>query len=220
MRSRFVDKYNHDEDALDYDKDVLNERNPIRSGYFELLDWVVSNASVDSDSFVVDLGTGTANLAVRLPIVKHLICVDASSEMLRLARKKLTNRENVEYRQLDILEFFDQPPSNIDAVISTYAIHHLLEDEKALLFRKIVSSLKPGGAAVFGDLMFSNEISRRNYLESLLRSGKNELALEIGDEFFWNIESARAELEWLGFEVVVRQVSELSWGVAARKRPE
>jgi hypothetical protein len=37
MRSQFADKYNPDDDALKYDRDVLNESNPKRAGYKDLL---------------------------------------------------------------------------------------------------------------------------------------------------------------------------------------
>ena len=42
MRSKHVNKFNHDEDALSYDQDVSNEAHPIRAGHSELLDWVAA----------------------------------------------------------------------------------------------------------------------------------------------------------------------------------
>ena len=37
MRSQFVDKFNHDDEATGYDEDVADEGNPIREGYAALL---------------------------------------------------------------------------------------------------------------------------------------------------------------------------------------
>lgn len=50
MRSSHADYFNHDEDAADYDKDVRNERDPIRRGYEEVLSWVTEVADVGGDS--------------------------------------------------------------------------------------------------------------------------------------------------------------------------
>lgn len=47
-----------------------------------------------------------------------------------------------------------------DAVLSTYAVHHLTGAEKVLLFQLIWERLWPGGRAVFGDLMFADEAER------------------------------------------------------------
>jgi hypothetical protein len=46
MRSKHVDKFNHDQDAPGYDQDILNEAHPIRAGYGELLDWVAAALAI------------------------------------------------------------------------------------------------------------------------------------------------------------------------------
>jgi hypothetical protein len=48
VRSRNADRFNHDEDAAGYDRDVLNEADPIRAGYDALLDWVAAGAAAGS----------------------------------------------------------------------------------------------------------------------------------------------------------------------------
>src|SRR5262245_65612643 len=88
MRSRHADTFNHDHWAAGYDADVIDETNPIRAGYQATLDWVVERASVGPDEAVVDLGTGTGNLARLLPRCRRLAGVDVSGEMLALARPK------------------------------------------------------------------------------------------------------------------------------------
>ncbi len=49
MRSRYADEYNHDGAAPGYDEDVLNEEDPIRTGYRATLDWVIKVAQIGSD---------------------------------------------------------------------------------------------------------------------------------------------------------------------------
>ena len=216
MRSRHADKFNHDDVAFEYDEDVADEANPIRAGYSALLDWVVAEAAVDADSRVLELGTGTGNLTLRLGPGRRFVCVDVSAEMLSVARDKLSAFENIEFLQADLLECFDSLRERFDVLVSTYAIHHLTEAEKSLFFRAMAETLEPGGVAVIGDLMFADEEHRTRYLGQLRASNQLELVEEIEDEFFWNLESAVAELEGVGFQVKTERFSELSWGLAAR----
>ena len=217
MRSRHADRFNHDPDAADYDRDVLDEADPIRTGYDALLDWVTQRAELVADSRVLELGSGTGNLSLRLPAFGELVCVDISDEMSRIARDKLSGQEGVRWVGNDLLEYFDSPGPDFDAVLSSYAIHHLLEAEKQQLFGCIARRLRPGGRAVFGDLMFENEDARQKTLRAYRASGRSELADEIEDEFFWDVESASRGLRGLGLEVETRRFSELSWGIGARR---
>jgi methylase of polypeptide subunit release factors len=113
MRSRFVDKFNHDDEAPGYDEDVADERNPIREGYSALLRWVVDQASAGGSSSVLELGTGTGNLAILLENFDRMVCVDISANMLGTARAKLADRPNVEYVQADLLQCFEARASRI-----------------------------------------------------------------------------------------------------------
>jgi putative AdoMet-dependent methyltransferase len=152
MKSQHGDFFNHDVIAHEYDEDVLNEADPIRAGYDVVLDWVSGHPGVVEARHILDLGSGTGNLSLRLGGFKKLVCVDISAKMHALARQKLSNLSAVEFVQSDLLAYFDDSLM-FDAIISTYAIHHLTEDEKRLLFQKVYDSLAMEGTAVFGDLM-------------------------------------------------------------------
>lgn len=217
MRSRFVDKFNHDDEAPGYDEDVADERNPIREGYSALLRWVVDQASAGGSSSVLELGTGTGNLAILLEDFDRMVCVDISANMLGIARAKLADRPNVEYVQADLLQCFEALEERFDVVTSAYAIHHLTEEERHVLFRSVERSLEPGGRAVFGDLMFADDEDRRDYLAALRSKGESDLADEIEDEFFWNVEETIGELVGLGFRVTKERFSRLSWGICAER---
>jgi putative AdoMet-dependent methyltransferase len=98
--------------------------------------------------------------------------------------------------------------------VSTYAVHHLPEPEKLLLFRRIRAALAPGGRAVFGDLMFGDLAARERALAE--HAADPSVADAIREEFFWDLATAVPALERLGFAVETRRFSDLSWGVAAR----
>ena len=210
MRSRHADYFNHDEDAPGYDRDVLNEKDPIRKGYNTLLRWVGQNTG--PAELVLDLGCGTGNTILNLRDVKKVIGVDVSGRMLELARSKTYPEIEVEFIQRDLLEYFDTCKSAMDAVCSTYAIHHLLREEKQELFQHIYNVLKPGGKAVFGDLMFMDQTG-----EKAMRARYPGLAESFDEEYYWNLSEESATLRELGFRVENERFSRLSFGIIARK---
>ena len=217
MRSRHADIYNHDEEASTYDRDVLRAGGPIREGYGQVLDWVVEEAGITPESVVLDLGAGAGNLGQRIRDCGRLICVDVSSEMIRIARGKLSHLRQPAFVQADILEYFDAEVPAFDVVMSTYAIHHLTEDEKMVLMGLIEDNLKPGGRAVFGDLMAETPEAEGKLAAHYRALGDKSTAAAIEEEFFWYLDSPLQRLSDLGFATTVRQFSALSWGIKAEK---
>jgi putative AdoMet-dependent methyltransferase len=234
-RSEHVDRFNHDEDADEYDSDVQNAADPIRAGYDQLLDWVRNevSASQQQGRTVLELGSGTGNLTLRLLAaggVDRIVCVDVSTRMTELAAAKLAHEfedaeASVQFLLCDVLEALDGEklaesgaPTAFDAIVSTYTLHHLTRDEKARLFRAAAARLRTGGQLVVGDLAFESAGERARFLDRCRASGSEEqaeLALVIEDEFFWILEEDMPALESAGFEVVARRFSDLSWGIAA-----
>ena len=209
--------FNHNDEANGYDNDVRNERDPIRAAYHDVLAWVIREARIDSSSRVLELGSGTGNLSCLIHQCGELVCVDLSEEMEAIARSKLGHIPNRRFIKADILEVFDCERAPFDSVISTYAVHHLTDDEKRLLFSKVFTSLVPGGSAVFGDLMLRNQEEKVSKTQEYLTKGDAKTAQAIEEEFFWSIGTAKVNLIEIGFQVETKRFSDLSWGVAARK---
>jgi putative AdoMet-dependent methyltransferase len=217
MRSTHGDLFNHDEDAAGYDADVLNENDPARANYNDVLAWVIDKARISSFSRVLELGSGTGNLSCLISQCGELVCVDLSEKMDAIARSKLAHIQNRRFIQSDILEVFDYEVAPFDSVISTYAVHHLIQDEKQVLFRKVFTSLVPGGRAVFGDLMLQNEDDKARKIRQYLARGDTKTAQALQEEFFWLIDPTVTDLNALGFQVETKRFSDLSWGIAAKK---
>lgn len=97
------------------------------------------------DETVVDAGCGTgrvtAELVKRLPR-GHAIAVDASTEMMSKARKRLGDR--VDYVLADLLEL--KLPEPVDVVFSTATLHWILDHDR--LFHQLRRVLRPGGRVV------------------------------------------------------------------------
>jgi putative AdoMet-dependent methyltransferase len=213
MRSRHIERFNHDAEAPGYDADVRNEADPIRAGYSALLDWVVASAAAGPSETVTDLGAGTGNLAARLGPVGRLVCVDASTKMLDLARAKLPSA--TEYVVADLLEYAGDGERDLDVVVSTYAIHHLTGDEKSVLFRALAGRLRSGGRFVAGDLMLASPEAAEDLRAEIGADVLDEL---LAEEFPWYVDAATDSLAAAGFaDITWRRFSALSWGVSARR---
>lgn len=114
---------------------------------------------------LLDLGAGTGLLSLflsqRFPYAK-ITLLDLSEAMLAKARERFAG----EPERFDFLvaDYAEAPLSDrFDAVVSALSIHHLKDERKALLFRKIQSALVDGGLFINADQVLgaSPEIERR-----------------------------------------------------------
>jgi putative AdoMet-dependent methyltransferase len=212
MKSKFAQKFNHDPIASDYDNNIQNEDNPIRKGYISLMKWI--KEKTQESNVLVDLGCGTGNTSSQIKSDKKIYCVDISQNMLDIAKNKLKSNDKVVFIKNDLLGFFDNIENDIqiDTVISTYAIHHLTQDEKHILFEKIFNFLPKGGKVIFGDLMFKS----KEY-ENQMKIKYPDLLEDFEDELYWYIDAESKKLESLGFIIEIKRFSDLSWGIYGTK---
>jgi tRNA (cmo5U34)-methyltransferase len=107
---------------------------------------------------VLDLGCGdgiiTNELLLSDPNIEAVL-VDASTDMLSAAKKRLK-----EHKKIDFIESsFEELPANkkvtgeFDFILSSLAIHHLTMKDKAALFDYIFCLLSPGGAFINIDVV-------------------------------------------------------------------
>ena len=138
--------------ADDYDSAVLSADHPFPfAGYQAVLDEIVNQSQIQRNMTVLDLGTGTGNLAALfLAQGCQVSGVDYSHEMLAEASTKFPAAAFV---HADLLE--DWPPiiqHKFDRVISGYVFHEFDLDTKVSLLQRIASQhLKTGGCIVIGD---------------------------------------------------------------------
>lgn len=210
MRSEHADDFNHDAYASTYDAQVADETNPIRTGYRRALDWIRS--VVAECSSILDLGTGTGNVIAAFPANVRWVAVDVSRQMMAVARRKLEGRA-VDFVESDLLEYVERPDvQSFDAVVSAYALHHLTEEEKGRLLRRVPDLLGSDGKAAFVDLMYLNE-RHRDELLGRYRDSCRDIVEGIREEFFWDVEKTRRMLDRDRWIVTIERFSELSWGI-------
>lgn len=113
---------------------------------------------------VVDLGTGTGTLLRHLgPRVREAIGVDASAEMLEMARGNLDRwgLANVDLR-LGALEHLPLGNGEADGAVANMVLHHLDHPSRGLA--EIRRVLRPGGALVVAELSPHEQESYRELL--------------------------------------------------------
>ena len=96
---------------------------------------------------VLDLGTGDGRLLAMLQAGRpemHGMGLDFSEVMLAAARKRFAGDGRVELVQHDLTAPLPAL-GRFDAVISSFAIHHLEHERKRSLYGEVLDLLEPGG---------------------------------------------------------------------------
>lgn len=130
------------------------------AGYARLLTAVYMAAREGGARTVLDVGIGTGMLSGRLE--KDGLAVtglDFSEGMLAEARKRVPGANLIQYDMNDPLPEA-VAGTRYDAIISTYALHHVDDAAKARLLTTLYGLLTPGGVLAVGDVSFETAEAR------------------------------------------------------------
>lgn len=112
---------------------------------------------------ILDLGVGTGYLSHKIietfPHAK-IVAIDAAELMIEKATLRLKDHlEQVTFQRSTFQELPDKinTLSRLDAVVSSFALHHLFREEKQVLFKYIHSILKPHGWFVNCDIFKTSD---------------------------------------------------------------
>ena len=212
MTVRFMDVFT--EWASTYDDTVTGhdpEYKEVFRRYEEILDTVATKAV----SPVVEFGAGTGNLTQRL-LDRHeeVLAVEPSPEMRDILINKIP--------ELPVQDghFLSFTADDAKSFVSTYAFHHLTDEEKGEAVDLMAAILPHDGKIVYADTMFVSEEARLQTIAEAKVQGFNGLAEDLEREFYPLIPVMEQIFASRGFDVSFTQYNHFVWLVEAEKMGE
>jgi SAM-dependent methyltransferase len=164
-------------------------------------------------STVVDFGAGTGTFALAVqPYVGRVIAVDASPAMVALMRAR--GIEAVEGGFLS----YEHEGEQVDLVHSRHALHHLPDFWKVMALDRVAQMLKPGGALILEDIVYSFAPSEAaKAIEQWLEHAPTDPALGwTAQQLAEHVRTEQSTFSWLlepileraGFDIADRRYSE------------
>lgn len=128
-------------------------------------------------------GTGAISIFIA-PVCKELIVSDYSVGMLKQAKKKLKNYDNIDYRRVDITDI-EAEDNSFDVVVAGNVIHLLADPQRAM--NELTRVCKDGGRLVIPTYINGDEGTNKlavKFLEKLGASFKCQFDAESYEKFF------------------------------------
>ncbi|KAA8999733.1 methyltransferase domain-containing protein [Paenibacillus spiritus] len=165
--------------------------------YSDALDFTVRSLAPLPGERGIDIGCGTGNLAGKLMEVGAVMSgIDQSREMLKQCRQRFPRLET----KLGNFLALPYPEGSFNFAASSFALHHLTDDQKGLAIEEMRRVLKPHGRICITDFMMDD-------------LGDKELPRE--DGFYPSLGSLLERFEERGYMAKHRRVSEMIYIVYA-----
>lgn len=213
MGREFVNLF--DQWAHSYDNTVSgqDEYHEVFADYEKILNKVAEHAK----GTVLEFGVGTGNLTEKLLEKGHQVYgVEPSAAMRAKAKIKFPNLKLVDG---DFLQF-PKPEETVDTIVSTYAFHHLKDEEKAEAVRNYSQWLPKDGKIVFADTVFENEYRRKQIIERVKEQGYDHLLNDLQTEYYPMLDPLKQMFSVNGFEVEVSSLNHYVWFIHAVKKEQ
>jgi len=195
--------------------DVVQADQDMYARYDDVLDTVAEIACSTAGAQVLDIGAGTGNLSIRCATRGARVTgLDPSRRMLAQAQAKVAARAGVKAGDVQFV-LADDPflylsfdDNSFDAVVSTYAFHHVAYSLQPKAVHEMMRVLRPGGVLALGDVAFrddDDEDSAREQLDWL------------DDEFYLHVDVVAAAVASMGARLEERQMTPTTWVLWAVK---
>ncbi len=124
------------------------------AGYKQILNEIYNRVLAGKGNKILDIGFGTGILASKLYEQGFRIWgQDFSERMIELAKEKMPKAELYQGDFTGgLVKELEQ--NRYDAVIATYSLHHLTEEQKISLIKKLLTILDDDGCIYIGDVAF------------------------------------------------------------------
>lgn len=205
-----------DDWADSYDKTVYmkdGEYEEVFINYTEILNETAKHISKYEGATVIDIGAGTGNLTnVASKAGYNVIGIEPNSKMRNIATKK--------YPFISFLSgtFLSLPidDNSVDAIINSYAFHHLTDSEKKESIKILKSKLKKDGTIIITDTMYDSIESRESIIKDAYNKNFTALAHDLETEFYTTHDVLTELFESEGFNLSYQQMNKFVWILTAK----
>lgn len=206
---RFNDLF--DNWATHYDETVYTKKGEyyeVFKNYEEILKETVALIKAPVTSTVLDIGSGTGNLgAAASTLGYHVIGIEPNAKMRELAATKYPHIpvQNGSFLTLDI------PDQSASAIISSYAFHHLQDEEKVEAIAFLTTKLHRGGQIIIADTMYESQEAASDLLNWAENYGFTHLAQDLKMEFYTTHEVLSNAFKQFNYTVHFKQMNQFVW---------
>ena len=184
--------------ADNYDKSVgVSDEDGIYpfAGYKIILNEIYNRVLNSFAKTVLDIGFGTGTLTTKLYEQGCIIYgQDFSDRMIEIAQEKMPKAKLF---QGDFSNGLERPLllNKYDAIIATYSLHHLTDNQKVNFIKSLLMLLNDGGCLYIGDVAF--------YTRTSLQKCKEEVGYEWDDdEIYFVIDELKLHFPTMNFDKI------------------
>jgi len=163
-----------------------------------MIERIIQLANPNADDVVLDIGTGTGALAIKIaPKVRKVIAIDTSEEMLKLAKEKAkqADMENIEFK----IGSFTEPnvDEQLDIIISNLVFEWVPDRDKRTAINAMSSLLKGSGRAILGErMLFFDVVKEPERAEEVLNNFMTRLTGKSMSEFHEEFEKVKDKIDY------------------------
>ncbi len=211
MGREFIDLFERWADS--YDTTVAGQDEEYRD-VFKGYDRILSAVAHASSGHVLEFGVGTGNLtSILLNVGLDVTGVEPSKAMREKASERLPD---ITFHDGDFMAF-PTPTKPVQTIVSTYAFHHLTDEEKEIAIHKYSQLLGQNDKIVFADTAFKDENARIEMHEKVKAKGYFNLLQDLQTEYYTTIPVLKELFQKHGFRVVFTQLNDFVWLMEAIK---
>ena len=205
-----------DDWADNYDETVEKadgEYAEVFKNYNEILNETVKHISKYRGAKVLDIGAGTGNLTnVAAKAGYNVVGIEPNSKMREIATNKYP------FERFLSGTFLSLPidDNSVDAIINSYAFHHLTDEEKSEAIKLFKAKLKKDGIVVIADTMYASEDSKKMIIQEASDCNYKNLIHDLKTEFYTTQKAITKLFEDEGFKVSYQQMNKFVWIVTAK----
>lgn len=174
---------------------------------------ILDAIAISPSDRVIDFGCGTGDFALQASLrCKHVYAVDVSETMLSFAKAKAEKAgiSNISFHHAGFLTYSPEEQS-ADAIVTTFAFHHLPDFWKGVALNRLYRLLKPGGRFYLRDVI----LPEHHALENIAAFIEKQAA--IGGDFLREDAEGHFRDEYSTYEWVMDGLLERSGFVVKHK---